>query len=140
MSRVGQVLRRVGAVATLVVGVALTAGCSADDGAPDKSPTCAAAQTAVDEAQRQAEIAIADLADDPDAARETLQGVRTALTAVESVVSDDQRDQLERAGTATRQLIVQARRSAKDAPIDGEAVTKARATLLDAVGAVRAAC
>lgn len=126
------------AAATLVLGV-LAAGCT-DEQRKQLSPTCAIAQTAVDDAQRQAENAIATISEDPATARRTLTAVKTALSAAKATVSGDERAQLENAEQAVADLLAQARRSAKGRSVDGAVVTEAREGLLAAVKGVRADC
>ena len=104
------------------------------------SATCTAAKQAVDAAQREAEKAIDELAVDPAAARQTLQGVRAALTAARAGLSAEQQEQVDAAREATDALLAQARSSAAGSGVDGQAVADARDDLLGAVTTVRDAC
>ncbi|GGO76207.1 hypothetical protein [Nocardioides deserti] len=128
---------------TTALATTLLAGCSeAEDivrGAAEDAG-CAAAQQAMDEAERRARDAVADLKADPQAAERELTAVRDVLAAAEQGLGGETRQQVDRAGKAVGRLLTQARGAAEGTRVDDEAVADAERRLDDAVGEITTVC
>jgi hypothetical protein len=131
--------RAVPALTLTLLTVWAAAGCSGS-AAPEQSPACAALEKTVEDAQREAEVAISTITTDPDAAGDLVATLRETVARALDAAPEDERDYLTRAGSALDQLDRQVRRSAQGKVVDGTVVGDVRTELLDVVQAVRADC
>jgi hypothetical protein len=114
-------------------------GCSGSS-TPQQSTACAALEKTVEDAQREAEVAIGTITTDPAAAGDLVTTLRETVAAALDAAPADQRDYLTRAGSALDQLDRQVRRSAKGKVVEGTVIGDVRTELLDVVQDVRADC
>jgi hypothetical protein len=118
----------------------LLASCSGSGEGSGKSSVCRSTQDVVADAQREAEIAIAQIADDPTSTLSALADVHAALSRAQTNLSDEELAAVTRALTATDELSEQAQRGKRGRPVRGTKITHAREELLGAVEDTRVAC
>ncbi|MDN4173685.1 hypothetical protein QWY28_12060 [Nocardioides sp. SOB77] len=128
---------------TTALATTVLAGCSeAEDivrGAAEDAG-CAAAQQAMDEAERRVRDAVGDLRADPRAAERELSAVRDVLAAAEQGLGGETREQVDRAGKAVDELLTQARGATEGTQVDDVAVDEAERQLDGAVGEITTVC
>ena len=104
------------------------------------SSTCVQTQSAVEDAQRGAEVAIATISDQPEASLGELLRIRDSLRENGQQLREEEAELVARADEAVSRLLRQSRRSGSGKPVNGEVVGAARDQLLEVVKDAREVC